>query len=285
MSKTAAPTATDGTAAAPAAPAVAPPAAETTPAPAAEGKPDPARVGGIFAAAGAAPEDGRPADLPDQFWDPEAKQVRLPSMIKALNDMRARVARPGEEAPPASPDAYALPEVKGLPPELVPGDADPVWQAVRQAAHKAGLTQKQLQAVAAPYLAAVAEQSRATADPAKQAAAYEAEMARLGPQGRQVVRDVGSWVSGLVARGFLAKEEADALSGVSTAEGVRALAKLRSLAGEKPIPVEAIDPGGGSYEDAQRMMREAIEKGDDTLGQKAAKALRDLAARGLIPAR
>jgi hypothetical protein len=271
-----------------AAPAASPAAAEAAvakPEAAAEARPAEAKPSGLFAAAAAA-QDGRPEGLPDQFWDAEKKEVRLAALVKAANDMRARLARGGEEAPPASADGYALPAVEGLPKELVPPNDDPVWSAVRKAAHEAGLTQKQLEAVARPYLAAVAEQAKQGRPATEQdaAAAYEAELARLGPQGRQVVHEVGAWLSGLVARGVMTGEEFAALQGVSTAEGVRALAKLRSMAGEKPIPLSALDDGAMSYADAERMMREAFEKKDTRLGEQAARALRELAAKGRLPA-
>jgi hypothetical protein len=281
---TATATATEG-AAAPAGNVAGAAAAAAKPEAAAETKPMEAKPSGLFAAAAAA-QDGRPEGLPDQFWDAEKKEVRLAALVKAANDMRARLARGGEEAPPASADGYALPAVEGLPKELVPPNDDPVWSAVRKAAHEAGLTQKQLEAVARPYLAAVAEQAKQRQPATEQdaAAAYEAELARLGPQGRQVVHEVGAWLSGLVARGVMTGEEYAALQGISTAEGVRALAKLRSMAGEKPIPLSALDDGAMSYADAERMMREAFEKKDTRLGEQAARALRELAAKGRLPA-
>lgn len=243
-----------------------------------------AKPAGLFAAAETG-TDGRPDGLSDQFWDADKKEVRLPALIKAANDMRARLARGGEEAAPASPDAYALPAIEGLPKELVPGNDDQVWKAVRQAAHEAGLTQKQLEAVARPYLAAVAEQSRqGQPNEDAQRAAYEAELARLGPQGRQVVNEVGSWLSGLVTRGVMTAEEFSALQSVSTAEGVRALGKLRGMVGEKPIPLDALDNGAMSYADAERMMDEALRTRNERLGQQAERALRELAAKGRMPA-
>jgi len=49
------------------------------------------------------------------------------------------------------------------------------------------------------------------------------------------------------------------------------------------VPVEALDPQAMSYADARRMMREAIEKKDQRLGEQAARALQELAQRGALP--
>jgi hypothetical protein len=254
-----------------------------TPAPA-ESAPAPAAPESLFDVAGdaAPPADGRPEWLPEQFWDEKAKAPKLEHLAKSWADLRTRIARRGDD-PPASADDYRLPEVEALPEALRPAKDDPVWKAVRENALKAGVTQKQLEAIVAPYLRHLAEQAGAQADPAAQRAAYEAELARLGPTGRQVVAEVGAWLKGLEARGILTAEEAREIRGISTAEGVRALAKLRAMAGEKPVPVEALDPGAMSYADARRMMREALHKGDQSLLDRAVATLRELEARGTLP--
>jgi len=254
-----------------------------TPAPA-ESAPAPAVPESLFDVAGdaAPPADGRPEWLPEQFWDEAAKAPKVEALAKSWADLRTRIARRGDD-PPASADDYRLPEAEALPEALRPAPDDPVWKAVRENALKAGVTQKQLEAIVSPYLRHLAEQARAQADPAAQRAAYEAELARLGPTGRQVVAEVGAWLKGLEARGILTAEEVREFRGISTAEGVRALAKLRAMTGEKPVPVEALDPQAMSYADARRMMREAIERKDQRLGEQAARALQELAQRGALP--
>jgi hypothetical protein len=257
------------------------PAATDAPA---ESAPAPAAPESLFDVAGdAAPEaNGRPEWLPEQFWDEAAKAPKVEALAKSWADLRTRIARRGDD-PPASADDYRLPEAEALPEALRPAPDDPVWKAVRENALKAGVTQKQLEAIAAPYLRHLAEQARAQADPAAQRAAYEAELARLGPTGRQVVAEVGAWLKGLEARGILTADEVREIRGISTAEGVRALAKLRAMTGEKPVPVEALDPGAMSYADARRMMREALQKGDQSLLDRAVATLRELEARGTLP--
>ena len=258
------------------------PAPLAPPQPMAEGAAPPQPAGLFDAVAAEAPAQGdRPEWLPEQFWDEAAKAPKVEVLAKSWSDLRTRVARGGEDAPPAA-DGYVLPEVKELPAELKPAADDPLWKAVRESAHKAGVTQKQLEAIVAPYLRHVAETAPRT-DPAAQRAAYETELARLGPQGKAVVREVGQWLAGLEARGMFTAEEVAAFKAISTAEGVRALAKVRAMLGEKPIPVEALEPNAMSLEDARRMMREAIVRKDAALGEQAKRALAELARRGAVP--
>lgn len=255
-------------------------AAETA-APAADAPAADAPAEGLFALAEEPKAGDRPQWLPEQFWDSEAKTPRVEALAKAVADLRARLSRSGI-GPPESPDAYRLPEVDGLPKDMVKPD-DPLWTEVRRAAHEAGVSQAQLEAIARPYLAAAAKaQAEGAAAEEARTAAYTAELARLGPQGRQVLAEVKTWVDGLVGRGILTKDERAALFGVTTADGVRALAKLRTMAGEKPIPVEALEDGRMSPADARRMMQEALEKRDPKLGEQAVRALREMAAKGML---
>lgn len=270
--ETAAPAATPPAAPAPAAGAASSPAEAAAAQPPTSPPPRPPM--GIFDAVADDGTDKRKPDwLPEQFWDAQTGEAKWEALARSWSDLRTKIAR-GQGRVPDHPDGYTLPRLDGVP--EVSAD-DPLWSEVRRAAHQAGVTQAQLEALARAYLGWAAQRQPAAAVDPK--AAYEAEIAKLGPTGRAVVRDVGGWVNGLVARGVLTAEEADSLRAVADAAGVRALGKLKALLGEKPIPLEALDDGRMSRADAERMLREAIRQRDDTLGQKALRALRELAAQ------
>lgn len=258
----------------------APPAAEA-PAPA---------EGGLLDAVPEAPppgadgKPGRPDWLPEQFWDVEKAEARVQDLAKSQRDLRAMVSR-AEHKPPATPEDYTLPPVEGVAPEQLAPPDDPVWGQVRQAAHKAGVTQAQLSAITQPYLAALAEQMRGQDPQAQQAAAaaaHAAELAKLGPGGEAVVRSVSGWLKGLESRGMLSAGEHRALRMVSTAEGVRALNKLAELAGEQPIPVEALDAGEMTQAEAQRLLMEGYAKGDEAMLKKGRARLEALERAGRL---
>lgn len=273
------------------------PASPPTPAPPpAEAAPPATPAESIFDAAGNAstsPPAGapqRPEWVQEPFWDPVKGEVRVESMAKACADMRSRIAR-GEGKLPEAPEGYALPAVEGVAPDLVP-DGDPVWTEVRKAAHAAQLTEAQLHAVVKPYLAAVAKLGPAKPAPADEAAAraereaeLRQEIGKLGPNGVQMVRDIGGRIAGMQARGALTADEAAALKAVGTAHGVRALAKLFQLNGEQPIPLDALAEDGVTIADAQRLLREGYAKDDQALLAKGRRALAELDRRGQLPAR
>jgi hypothetical protein len=225
----------------------------------------------------------RPDTIPEQFWDAEKGAVRTDDMAKSWRDLRAKISR-GEHNPPDKPEAYTVPKVEGVPDGLVGGEKDALWPEIRQAAHAVGITQKQLDALAAPFLKAVAEQA-APADPEVRKAAVEAELAKLGPNGRHVVRDVKGWINGLHANGSFSDEERDALLRVGTAAGVRALAKVRERLGEQPIPTDALTEDGMAETDARRLMREGFAENDEAKLTRARRALAELERNGRLPAR
>jgi hypothetical protein len=114
--------------------------------------------GGLFdAAAGANPpktEDGKPGRpdwVTEQFWDAEKGEVRVQDLAKSQRDLRAQIAR-GDHKPPEKADAYTIPTVEGLPAGAIGGEGDTLWPELRTAAHASGISQKQLDALAAPFL-------------------------------------------------------------------------------------------------------------------------------------
>jgi len=239
-------------------------------------------------------EDGkpqRPEAVPEQFWDPDKGEIRADSLLKSWRDLRAKVSqRNTGEAPPEKPDAYAPPKVEGLPAGFIGGDSDTLWPTIQQAAHKAGISQKQLDALAGPFLASVAEQLKAQAPPDAEAqlqAEYEAgqaELQKLGPNARAYVADIGGWLKGMVARGMFTAEETAALRQVSTAAGMRALGKLRELTGEQPIPTDAIQADTATLDDLKRQLTAAYAKGDQAAAQRTLRELEERERKGLLVA-
>ncbi len=239
-------------------------------------------------AAAAAGADGLPGWLPSNFVrkdpvDLKPEDIKLLSRIdvealaRSQADLRGKFGR-GEHKPPATPEAYALELPKDLKFEI-PKD-DPLMGAARQAAHAAGLSNADFNKFMGPVVAKIAELAGAAgagaaqtpeqiaaaqeAAAAEQRAAFKAELDKLGPQGEAAVREVGTWLKGLEAKGILSKDEFQGLRALTTAEGVTGLRKLMELAGETPVPV---DPASlnieMSIEDARKLMTEAYKEGGE----------------------
>jgi hypothetical protein len=224
----------------------------------------------------------RPEHIPEAFWDPVRGEPRIEAMMKSWTDLRRQISR-GDHKPPARAEEYRLPLPEGAPQSLVASD-DPILASVRQSAHAAGISQAQFDALARPFLSEFAKIAGNTQAPAAARQAYvNAELAKLGPGGEAQLRGLATWGQGLLRKGAISPEEFNEFRGfASSAAGVRLLAKLRALAGEQPVPVDAAAiPDEGSLEDAYTL----IAKGDDASKAKARRILERLDRAGLLPAR
>jgi hypothetical protein len=231
----------------------------------------------------------RPPDLPDQFWDPKTGVLMEP-LVKSWSDLRKTVAR-GEHKPPASPDAYELAMPEGV--ELQVAKDDPAWGAFRKAAHAEGLSADLVKRLVAPVMAEIAKAGQGAKQPspedqAKQQTEFlQAERAKLGANAEALTSMLGQWVSGAQARGLFTAEEVGEISVLAqTAAGVRALAKLREMAGEKSIPIDpGATPAGAELADYYRLVESPEwQKGDRATRDKAAEMLASLDKRGKLPA-
>lgn len=91
-------------------------------------------------------EDGRPAGVPLKYWDPEKKEVRLDSLLKAQADAEKRL-RGGFEAPPKEATEYTFTPDDGEDLKVEPALEKPF----QEFAHKIGLNQTQYSAVLREY--------------------------------------------------------------------------------------------------------------------------------------
>lgn len=216
----------------------------------------------------AKPGAARPDGLADAFWDADKGEVRLAELIKSQADLRRTVSR-GEHKPPSSPEEYKLPASDTIPADLIKPD-DPLWKATTAAAHARGFSQADLEALATPFLTTLAELTKdaraVTPEQAKaaQEQAMQAEMGKLGQQGPAMIRGVYTWLKGLAAKQVITAEELGALRATATADGVRALAKLRELAGERSLGINAgAAPEIGSEEDARALLAQGFRAGGE----------------------
>lgn len=192
--------------------------------------------------------DGRPSNIPEQFWDAKTKSVNSPALLKAFNDTKAAhdklVAKAGG-TPPEKPEEYLtgdfLKDGKLQRPEGVVNARDvpandPGLVGFAAIAHKHGLTPKQFQGIVAETMVLADKFVPKPLDP-------DAELRALGPNGINVVSGVKTWLDGLVdAKKIDVKTRNNAIRFGRTAEGMKTLLAFRNLSGAKPIPLgEAVD--------------------------------------------
>lgn len=242
-----------------------------------------------------ATKPARPDYIPENFWDGEKNEPRVEDLGKAFIDLRSKIAR-GDHKPPAKVDDYKLPP----PPDgLEFKKDDKVMPAFLKAAHEQGLSQAQLDAVLKPVFdvlkdfkpnGAAAPDEKAIAQ-AREAAAAD-EMKKLGPQATNIVKNVSTWLSGLVRKGVLGPAEHDGVhAAMTTAEAVRGFSKIMALTMPGVMPMADLAAlGTGSLEDGHALLQEGYSKGGEStpegreLLKKGREILANLERAGALPA-
>jgi hypothetical protein len=182
-------------------------------------------------------EDGRPADVPEQFWDKEKKAVNYTAWNKSHNDTRQalKAAQGNKGTKVDAAEGYKYDPPAGIPDHINTAPDDPTVLALRSIAFEAGLSQEQFATLTKGYF-----EHAARLLPAPDLAA---EKAKLGDNAEAVMNAVEGFGRDLVQSGIWSPEEFDEIVGLgSTATGLRALNKLRESLGGQQIP---LNPGDG----------------------------------------
>lgn len=201
---------------------------------------------------GAPPPIQRPDYLPEQFWDSTKGEIRHESLVKSwkeavsARDKANAKLDVGTDPAPAEADGYINDEMFGedghltLPPELsawgkITKD-DPMLNAFKAAAHKAGVGEKAFKGLLQNTLELMNPLLPQPVD-------LDAEITKLDAgedgRGRRIVDGVTRWLTGLQSSGEFSESEVaylDATFG-QDAFGLRILQKFMNNQTSDPIPV------------------------------------------------
>jgi|GEM_PF-3136029 len=190
------------------------------------------------AADDAAPEPGttaRPENVPEKFWDAKTGAIRSDALLKSYLDAEKKLGSGAGKAP-AKPEDYRLEPSDALKEKGVVGYdmKDPALSAALAAAAANGVTNQQMNAIAAAVMGVAADQDIGV-DPAK---VVEREFKKLGPNAQSIVDGVDGWLHGMAQSGVLSDTElSEARFMAGTALGTRVMVKLMEASGEAPIPL------------------------------------------------
>lgn len=210
--------------------------------------------------------DGRPKGLADKFWNAKDKTVNVDALLKshsdtekALGELKRQKGPGGGEVPKEAKDYFAagitVPEAatnfKGL------GSDDPGVKSWADVCKDHGIGKDLANKLMSDMLVKMNDHAPVPIDP-------DEEFKSLGKNAANVVDGVFTWIDGMATAGDLSEDDVIVVTGLSeTANGIRFLAKMRNLSGEKPIP---INPGGGvrgmSIDQLDEAYKAAVVKGD-----------------------
>ena len=184
--------------------------------------------------------EGIPDGLPVKFWNTKDGEINQDAMTKAYNDLETahgKLKRDkgtiGGEVPESPGDYFKdgleLPD--GVERLSIEGPDDPGLKAWGEACHEMGVGKDMAVKLAQTMFGKMDQFAEAPIDP-------DAEFDKLGKGGEALVEGIMVWAQGLETSKQLSTADVEQVNELSkTADGIRFLSTMRSLAGEERIPL------------------------------------------------
>ena len=207
----------------------------------------------------------RPEGIPDKFWHDE-RGVLVEQLAKSYSELEGSFRAGRHKAP--KDGAY---DTRALEEKLETEAGKEMLTSYTAWAKKYGISQEAYDDLAKDFLAV----STNAADEAP--FDREAELKALGPNGQAIVDGTVVWAQGLVKRGVWGAEDFEEFKHFAgTAQGIRAVNKLRRYYGEQPIPIAAAPvESRQSPEELYKMVADPRYGTDTAYRQSVEKAFQD----------
>jgi hypothetical protein len=182
----------------------------------------------------------RPDWYPEKFWSDDGPDIE--NLVKSYNELQKKFSQ-GKHKTPDEYDTRIFSEANI-------GEDDALFTAYRAWAKENGISQDAFEALGRKFL----ELSSAEADQAK--VSYDEEYRKLGPNADATIKSVTDWAQSLVRKGVWGEDDFDEFRIMAgTAQGMRALQKVRRYYGDQAIPINVAQPEGApSKEELQAMV-------------------------------
>tara|TARA_R100000234_G_scaffold98035_1_gene66474 strand:+ start:6389 stop:7219 length:831 start_codon:yes stop_codon:yes gene_type:complete len=165
----------------------------------------------------------RPEYFPEKFWDTK-DGPDIEGMVKSYTEMEKMVSQ-GKHKTPKEYDVKFATD-KGV------TDDDPLLDLAVTWAKEHGISQGAFEGIVGGYLDSELEKME------KYESDVKTEKAKLGVNADEILRSTAQWADGLAKKGVLNEGELEAFKQVgSSADGVRAIQKIRKFFGEGTVPI------------------------------------------------
>lgn len=166
----------------------------------------------------------KPEWYPEKFWN-EDDGPDLENLVKSYNELQKKFSQGKHK----SPDKYdtAIFEEAGI------GDDDPLYSVYKDWAKENGVSQAAFEQLAGTFI----EMAQGESQQAE--ISYKEEYEKLGPNADIAIKSMTDWASSLVRKGVWSDDDFEEFKIMGgTAQGLRALQKIRSYYGDKPVPID-----------------------------------------------
>ena len=221
-------------------------------------------------------ENGKPDWLPDRFWDDE-NGADHEALAKSQDELYKKLRGGKHQAP--EDGNYDLKFLN----EAIPED-DELLTNFKKIAADRGLTQDDFESI----VGLVKDNMPSEDQAAEEKFDREQELAKLGPNGEDVINGHVKWAQSLVERGAWTSDDFEEFKvWGGTAQGIKALTKLRQYYGEKTIPVNVTPDGADipTQAELESMIADPKYNSDPAYRQKVYKVLEKMNpnAEGVMP--
>jgi hypothetical protein len=173
----------------------------------------------------AAPQDAAETQEPERpEWLPE-KFKTGEDLAGAYAELQKKFSQ-GKHKAPENYDTSVFEEA-GI------GDDDPLYNVYRDWAKENGISQAAFEGLASTFIGMATEEADAGE------ISFKEEYEKLGPNADLTIKSMTDWASGLVRKGVWSDDDFEEFKIMGgTAQGLRALQKIRSYYGDKPVPID-----------------------------------------------
>lgn len=166
----------------------------------------------------------RPDWYPEKFWDSE-EGPDLENLVKSYNELQKKFSQ-GKHKAPEEYDGGIFQNAN------IPED-DELYVTYKDWAKEHGITQAAFDQLAEKYIEMAGGQVE------QEELSYQEEYKKLGPNADATIKSMTDWAQSLVRKGVWGEndfEEFKIMGG--TADGMRALQKIRAYYGDQTVPVD-----------------------------------------------
>jgi len=171
----------------------------------------------------------RPEWYPEKFWN-EDDGPDLENLAKSYNELQKKFSQ-GKHKAPETYDESIFKDAE------IPED-DELFSTYKSWAKENGISQNAFDELATKFIQLAGNEAEAAQ------VSYDEEFAKLGKSADATIKSMTDWAQGLVRKGVWSEDDFEEFRIMGgTAQGLKALQKVRSYYGDRPIPVDVTPVG------------------------------------------